>query len=212
MRSFRHWTLRYIVDRVSQMIYQKRHPEHPWLTKSANYILSSYLRPSDIGLECGAGKSTLWFAQCTSFLTSIEHNQHWYNRVLKKLKERKLSNVDLLLIETKDQYDDEDSGQVAAYIHAVERFKKESLDFVLVDGIYRDACANAVLDKIRPGGVLIIDNANWFLPCDSRSPTSRTAGQGPASPQWAEFLTAMKRWRCIWTSNGVFDTVLYIKP
>ena len=125
------------------------------------------------------------------------------------LRKGGIPNVTLLLFES-DQGKDKEHCSV--YLQVVKRFSKSSLDFVLVDGMHRSAWANAVLEYIRPGGILIIDDANWFLPSNSVSPHSRTCAQGPASPQWAEFLTAVRHWRCIWTSNGVSDTAIYVKP
>ena len=77
---------------------------------------------------------------------------------------------------------DEGLEQNPAYVQVVKRFEKNSLDFVLVDGMYRDAYANWFV-RIRPGGLLIIDNANWYLPSNSGSPNSRTfvRGQLPSS-------------------------------
>ena len=124
------------------------------------------------------------------------------------MKENKLTNVDYRLIE-KDE--DEENGKNAAYVRVMEDFEKESLDFVLVDGIYRGACAVAVLSKVRPGGILIIDNANWFLPCKSRSPCSRSFEQGPASQIWDDFFHSVREWRRVWTTNGVCDTAIYFK-
>ena len=123
------------------------------------------------------------------------------------LNESGISNVTYLFFAEKDCDEEGDSS----YVKVVERFQKNSIDFVLIDGIYRSACANAVLEYIRPGGVLIIDNANWCLPSDSVSPNSRTFDEGPASLKWAEFACKTKDWRCIWTSSGVSDTALYIK-
>ena len=34
----------------------------------------------------------------------------------------------------------------------------------------------------------------------------------PATAGWAEFLDKVAAWRCIWTTNGVWDTVIWIKP
>ena len=85
-----------------EILYQRRHPDHPWLTKSANSILSSYLKDSDIGLEFGSGRSTLWFAQRVSALTSVEHDPLWYSKVSEMLKGNGISNVTQLLFE-KDQ-------------------------------------------------------------------------------------------------------------
>ncbi|MGB7441310.1 MAG: hypothetical protein WA919_09610, partial [Coleofasciculaceae cyanobacterium] len=76
---------------------------------------------------------------------------------------------------------------------------------------YRSACAVKAVSKIRTGGVIVVDNANWFLPCNSNSPNSRTHDTGPASDEWQHFLELVQDWRCFWTSNGVWDTAFFIK-
>ena len=209
MRSFRHWTPRYIKNRLVEMHYHKTCPDHPWLTKFANQILTSYLKESDLGLEFGSGRSTTWFAKHTQHLTSVEHNEVWYKKVSQMLKKLELQNVDYHLI-PKDVSGDK--GGKAEYVRIVDRFRASSLDYVLIDGVYRGFCALSVLDKIRPGGLLIVDNANWFLPCESFSPKSRTLIQGPKGNIWGKFNQSVSEWRRIWTSSGVTDTALFIKP
>ena len=103
-------------------------------------------------------------------------------------------------------------GEDPSYPQVVDEMLDSSLDFALVDGIYRDYCAVDVVDKIKPGGVLIIDNVNHYLPSDSFAPNSRSYKQGPISGLWGKFLEIIKDWRCIWTSNGVSDTAFYYKP
>ncbi|MCK4789404.1 MAG: class I SAM-dependent methyltransferase [Desulfobacteraceae bacterium] len=205
MRKFHHWTPRYMWNRLNVMRREFSNPGEPWLTKTANQILSSYLRNSDTGLEFGSGRSTLWFARRVSVLTSIEENPRWYNRVTKMLEDARIYNVTQLLVE-------KGRNNSAAYVQVCKKFSKNSLDFVLVDGCYRAACATTIIEYIRPGGILIIDDAHRYLPCNSVSPYSRTFALGPASPQWAEFLIAVEQWRCIWTSSGVTDTAIYLKP
>ena len=73
-RSFRHWTFRYLIDRTELLLYERRHPDLPWLTREAVDFLASWLQPSDHGLEWGSGRSTVWLAQRVSRLVSIEHN------------------------------------------------------------------------------------------------------------------------------------------
>ena len=209
MKAFCHWTPKYIVNRLNEVLYHKRYPDHPWLTKSANCILTSYLKKSDIALEFGSGRSTLWFAARIGFLTSVEHDPLWYKRNSLNLKKRNLSNVNCILIEKNDQYND---GWESKYVQVAESFSNESLDLVIVDGIYRCACAMTAIDKLRTGGMLIIDNVNWFLPSKSISPNSRSFSQGPLTPEWGDFLNKVKEWRCIWTTSGVTDTALFLKP
>ena len=56
-------------------------------------------------------------------------------------------------------------GGDSAYARTALGFPDASLDFALVDGHYRDYSAKFILPKIKPGGMLIIDNVNWYLPC-----------------------------------------------
>lgn len=206
LRSFRHWTPRYLADRMRDRLYQAAHPEDPWLTPLAIQFLSAWLQKTDRGLEFGSGRSTLWFARRVASLTSIEHSPAWYERIRQALQAQGRQNVDYRLIE------DQGKDRSPAYVAAAADFQDNSLDFVLVDGITRDACANASICKIRSDGLLIIDDVHRYLPSRSISPYARTLAQGPATPDWGLFLEKVQSWRCLWTSKGVSDTAIYFKP
>ena len=149
MRSFKHINGRYIVNRLAIIVYSRRNPHHPWLTPIANKILESYLKKTDQMLEFGSGRSTLWFAERVGHLTSVEHNQEWYDKVKKSLDDRKFSNVDYFHA---DAGDGEAESFDEPYVVVADKFADASLDAVLVDGVCRGHCAIAVIDKIRPGG------------------------------------------------------------
>jgi len=209
MRSLRHWSPKFIKDRLAEMYSHKSSPDHPWLTRDANRILASFLRDTDVGLELGSGRSTLWFAKQTKHVTSVEHDRLWYEKVRKMLNASALRNVDYHLIP-----DDlpEQGGAGASYVRFIGTLKTAEFDYALIDGIYRDFCALASMRLLRPGGVLIVDNVNWYLPHKTSTPYSRTSHQGPESPEWEEFARAVSQWRSIWTSSGVTDTALFFKP
>lgn len=209
MRSFSHWTLRYIVNRLMTIYYEKASPDHPWLTCQANRILDSMLKPSDAGLEFGSGRSTMWFAKRLRCLTSVEHNPEWAAKVRRQLDEKGCINVDYRFIP--QDVPDEQGGD-SAYVRVIDEFAAESLDFCLVDAAYRDFCALKVIDKLKPGGLLVIDNVNRYLPSDTHSPYSRSLADGPAGVVWKEVGQILADWRSIWTSSGVTDTAIYIKP
>jgi len=209
MRSTSHWTPRYVRDRIAELYYQRSHPDHPWLTRTANDILESYLRPTDAGIEFGSGRSTIWFGRRSERLISVEHDGQWHDKVRGMLSAAGLDHVDYRLVPRDVP---EESGDESAYARVADELEAESLDWALVDGVYRDACALHVLDKLRPGGVLIIDNVNWYLPSPSRSPSSRSLADGPNGPGWVRLAGAVERWRRIWTSSGVTDTALFFKP
>jgi predicted O-methyltransferase YrrM len=206
MHSVRHWTPRYLFDRASETMYRRRHPGQPWLTKDAVAILSDLLRPSDVGLEFGSGRSTVWFARRVAELTSVEHDREWYAKTSTLLRETGFTNVHYLLREMDRE---EGHGVEAEYVRVASTFEPNSLDFVLVDGVYRGDCANAAIPRLRPGGVLIVDNINWFIPSGSRAPNSCTTTQGC---DFVLFEQTVRDWRRVWTSDGINDTALFVKP
>lgn len=209
MRSFRHWTPRYIKNRVEVFFYEKEKPDDPWLTRSANEMLDSWLTKSDVGVEFGSGRSTIWFAKRVGQLISVEHNDEWARHVRRVLSEQNLENVDYRRF---SESVGDDRGFDSEYLGVIDEVDEGSLDFCVVDGVYRELCALKVLEKIRPGGLLIIDDANRYFPSDSYSPNSRRAADGPKGRVWQEVAQQVSSWRKIWTSSGVTDTALFFKP
>lgn len=208
MRPFKHVTPKYIRDRIKVFLYERRFPDHPWLTAAANSVLESWLKRSDVGLEFGAGRSTLWFGKRVHALVSIEHDREWCDHVLRNLQKSGMKNVDCRLVRMDRE---EEEGLESNYVRELSSFKPGTFDFVLVDGVYRDACAISCLKYIKQGGILILDNANWYLPSYSFAPNSRSHQDGPASPLWGQFLECVNQWRCIWTTSGVTDTAIWVK-
>jgi predicted O-methyltransferase YrrM len=210
MRRMRHRTPRYVYNRARQMWCEHAHPDYPWLTPGAVRLLASMLRRSDRGAEFGSGRSTVWFAQRVGHLTSVEHDEVWHRQVSARLKERGLVHVDYILA-PRDQ--PPELGASSKYAHTVSAFDDATIDFALVDGLYREHVTKLIMPKIRPGGLLIIDNANWYLPPPkTHAPASRTAALGPDGPVWKEISEELADWRTIWTTCGVWDTAIFIKP
>jgi predicted O-methyltransferase YrrM len=209
MRTIAHWTPRYVYDRILYMFYGRGHTDEPWLTPAAVRLLESLLRPTDRGAEFGSGRSTIWFAERVAAVTSVEHDEQWYEAISAKLKDRQLSNVDYILARP-DQPDE--LADQSTYARTALGFPDGGLDFALVDGFYRDYTAKFILPKIKSGGMLIIDNVNWFLPSESRAPNSRTHTLGPNGKIWTEVAGELAQWRSIWTSSGVTDTAIFIRP
>jgi hypothetical protein len=209
-RSFRHWTLRYVFDRLSLAWHERRNPNLPWLTADMVKVLDSWLRPTDVGLEWGSGRSTVWFAKRVAHLTSVEHDPVWASWVEQMLQDNDLQGrVTYHVLKVA-----EPEISISNYVNCCSTCPAESLDFCLVDGIARDDCAVACLDWIKPGGVVIVDNVNWYLPRNpkSRAPNSRSTREGAVSEKWKRFGESVCQWRCIWTSDGVTDTALWVKP
>lgn len=84
--------------------------------------------------------------------------------------------------------------------------------FALIVGIHRDESAAAALPRIKPGGIIVVDNANWYLPSDSISLNSLGLCEKPRSAKWAEVVNTVVELRRIWTSIGGSDTAIWFKP
>jgi hypothetical protein len=207
---------RYVADRVRLAVHQRLNPDAPWLTAEATALLDDWLDPTHVGIEWGSGRSTRWFAQRVRHLTSIEHHPGWHDTVSGQLAEQRLANVDYRLCPCEPEQIETPEWIAAMfasdYVRVVDRFDARSIDFALVDGMYRSACALAVLPKLRSGALLIVDNVNWFLPSSSRAPSSRSPTDAPLSPTWGEFADAIDGWELRWTQNGVADTAIWVAP
>lgn len=202
-RTMNHWSVTYIAHRLMQMWYEKRNPNSPWLTPDMIKILDSCLVKSDIGMELGSGRSTMWFAKRTTHLTSIEHDELFFEDTMRSLKDAKVQNVDYRLCE----------GE-ANYIRSIEEQQDYSFDFALIDGKHRAKCVLAITAKLKPGALLVIDNSERYLspPKYSCSKSHFSLSPDFNSDEWVLAREMLRNWRCIWTSNGVWDTALYIKP
>ena len=208
LSRIRHWTPRYVIARGRVIADQRLHPTHPWLTSQSVKLLSGLLQPDDTALEFGSGRSTRWFAKRVGKLTSVEHDKEWHRQGLERLKIEAISNVYLLL---RPMDVPESDGSKSGYVQVAHDFADGSVDFCLVDGMYRGACALAVVPKLRQGGFMAIDNAGWFLPSTSRTPAARAVGTGGYDADWDRFIALTSSWRRIWTTSGVTDTVLMFK-
>jgi len=200
---------RYATDRARIALDRRRHgDDRPWLTAGAVEALSSLLRPGDRGLEFGSGGSTAWLAERTAHLTSIEASAHWHAEVERRIAARGLRNVTMHLVSA-DRMGAGTADHRRAYVGACPELAPGSLDYVLVDACYRDEEALRAIDLLRGGGLLIVDNANTYLPSPGRAPWRVTR---PATAAWADFAERVRDWRRLWTTNGSWDTVIWFKP
>ena len=160
------------------------------------------MKATDVGPEFGSGHSSIWFARRMSRLFSIEDNRERFDRVSRLIAEQNLADkIDYRFREAKDEY-----------VAKASIVADESVDFCLVDGQHRDECAIRVVTKVKSGGLLVVDNINWYLPSESISPASRRRSDGCASAIWSDFEAAVRNWRRYWTSNGLTEICIWFKP
>ncbi len=100
------------------------------------------------------------------------------------------------------------------YADAIAGFPPKSFDWILVDGMVRLTCFRNALDKLKPGGLLILDNANRYVPnaWDGRHSTVHEPRDKPRTAGWADAMNQIAPWRAILTSDGIWDTRFWQKP
>ena len=202
MRTIRHLTPRYIYNRTKVIIYEKVFPSHPWLTNQAICILDTILKPTDVGVEFGSGRSTKWLLSKINRLYSIESSDIWYKEI-KNQNKKSISENRLIYLNLKTEEE---------YLSYINKIDDNSIDFCLIDGEYRDTCAIEMIIKIRNGGIIVVDNVNWFIPSNnSYAPNTLREVDGFKSKKWEKFAESVSDWRQIYTSNGVTDTALWFK-
>ena len=118
----------------------------PWYTYPAfEYLNQLDFKDKDI-FEYGAGNSSLFWANKARSVISIESDKEWYV----SLKSEMDSNQKLILIEEENDY-----------VNSIFKEHKK-YDVIVIDGVYRLACAHAAVQCLAPGGLIILDNSDWF--------------------------------------------------
>jgi SAM-dependent methyltransferase len=222
-RRFDHWTPRYLRYRLQAAIRAALRPEEPSLTPQAVRELDRRLTRDMVGVEWGSGNTTRFFARRTRHLTSFETDTSYYDWVAGTLRAEGLENVDYRLIPHDfEGEDDEEEMHRNAVVVAADQFADESFDYALIDSAPRGCLSRRIAAKIKPGGLLILDNANWYLPPPA---TLRPAAPGSVSQVlgtsgsivthhecWPAFARLIANWGTLWSSNGVQMTLVLIKP
>ncbi len=154
-----------LARRLAGEVYRKFRPDEPWISLKAVKYCEKNLSKDHLALEWGSGRSTIWFAKRVGKIVSVEDKKSWFDYVDSKMKELKLNNVDYRYIDLDHPIDEPAKmfyDVTPKYVAIAEEFSDESLDFVVVDGHYRQACIQAVIPKLKKGGLLLVDNSNWM--------------------------------------------------
>jgi hypothetical protein len=145
--------------RRRQARFERENPDAPWFVPGAIAYIEQELRPEFVGFEWGSGRSTLWFARQVRHVTSVEGRRSWFEEVGNWLvKDDLTGRVTLHLAEVTSEYG-YSMPEIKRYAGAIDDVDDVSLDFIVVDGHFREACLRRVANKLRPGGLLVIDNS-----------------------------------------------------
>ena len=118
----------------------------PWYTYAAIKYLSMKVKSEMRIFEYGTGNSTLWWSERVSFVTSIEHDLPWFERMKGKVP----ANVDYRYCELVYK------GRYCKIILEYENH----FDIIIIDGRDRVNCLRNSLRALKTKGIIILDNSD----------------------------------------------------
>jgi hypothetical protein len=117
----------------------------PWYVYPAIEYLKQFVLTDKTTFEWGSGSSSLFWAGKVKEIVSIESDENWFNIVNK----RKSNNLKIFLLSEND------------YVRAILNQGKK-FNIIIIDGEYRYECAKIAGKCLSPGGLIILDNSDWF--------------------------------------------------
>jgi hypothetical protein len=152
--------------------------ELPWLPFRLIDELAERVGTGSRVFEYGGGGSTLWFLAQGAEVVTVEHHPGWADELGRRVGSDRWT---LLQRSADDGYAD--------YVRAIEDYPDDSFDVVVVDGRERARCLTAALPKVRPGGLLVVDDADrerYHAAMDATGwPRRDVVGFAPAKPSLA---------------------------
>lgn len=131
----------------------------PWWPYSVARSIAQELKPGASVFEYGGGGSTLWLEDRGCLVTTIEHDPGWYEQLVTVVGPSTTvrlvpaaANGSLTSTAAPGRFFD-------AYVAAVDELPPDSQDLVIVDGRARVACVMAAMRRVRPGGLLLLDDS-----------------------------------------------------
>ena len=120
--------------------------ELPWMNYSIISFFEERITKEHSLFEYGSGYSTAFYSKLAKNVTSIEHDQEWYNLTIKKIPENSS------LIFTAEDTDGD-------YCRSIIKLDK-TFDIIIVDGKDRVNCIKQCVNSLSNRGVLLLDDSN----------------------------------------------------
>ncbi len=117
----------------------------PWVTYSFIDFIKGRLNKQQAVFEFGSGNSTLFYAQLTGIVISVEHDKDWYEKITKT----KPDNAEMIFCELHRD------GEYCRMPTKLE----ESFDIIIVDGRDRVNCCKQSIAALSPAGVIVLDDS-----------------------------------------------------
>lgn len=121
----------------------KWRPVTPWFTLPAVRFLEARVTPATRVFEWGSGMSTLWFERRCGEVCSVESDPAWFRIVASQARCATLYQL-----------------QGAAYVEKLTEFPPGYFDVIVVDGLDRLSCFRLAIERLRRGGILVVDNSD----------------------------------------------------
>jgi predicted O-methyltransferase YrrM len=119
----------------------------PWLPFRLIDELEAIVRPGSRVFEYGGGGSTLWYLDRGAVVVTVEHDQEWATALDRSISSDRWTLVRRPLA---DGY--------ANYANAISSYPDDWFDMVVVDGRARPRCVRRARAKVKPGGLLLVDD------------------------------------------------------
>jgi hypothetical protein len=147
--------------------------QRPWITFDAFDALENRIREGFSVFEYGMGGSTLYFLKMGCRVASVDHDELWWNKLSAQIESLPGASErwsgKLVLPEPMQVL----KGEVAfasgmkkysgmdftEYVRELGKHDDNSFDLVLVDGRARVEAAFIAAEKVKPGGLVILDNS-----------------------------------------------------
>ena len=141
------WQKEYAIDRTmdEKLCVDKNGNPIPWYTYPAIEYLSQFDYSERTVFEFGCGFSSRFWASRARKVVSIEDNPQWYEKWRSQFREENLE------VRWRDE------GEV--YYNAVYEDGK-FYDVIAIDGKRRAQCAETAVDRLAPGGIVILDDSD----------------------------------------------------
>lgn len=122
------------------------HRPIPWYSYPALEFLKQLNFSDKNVFEYGSGNSTLYWSSVAAQVTSVESNEEWW----KKISTQAPPNANIILEKNLDKYVTKIAERLDAY------------DVIVVDGDRRLSAARIAPAHLKPGGLVILDNADSY--------------------------------------------------
>lgn len=117
----------------------------PWLTYPAIDFLEPRLGRDWAVFEYGSGNSTPWWSKRVGSVHAVEDDKTWYDTCRRAAGD----NVTV-----------EYCPEEASYVSSIARSANGPFDMVVIDGKWRNACADRAQHHIKPDGIIVYDNSD----------------------------------------------------